>query len=120
MRYMLLMCRDEARWEAVPEREKGAIVRQVEEFIGALRTSGVLRAGDPLEPVATATTLRLEGGRVVMTEGPFAETTEQLGGYNIVEAENLDEVLALAARHPLLRVGYHAIEVRPIREWPPR
>ena len=119
MRYMLLMYRDETRWDAVSEREKGAILREVEEFVGALRRSGVLQAGDPLHPAVTATTLRLASGKTVMTDGPFAETKEQLGGYNIVEAENLDEALALAARHPLLRVGHHSIEVRPIREWLP-
>jgi hypothetical protein len=62
----------------------------------------------------------MRNGKVVTTDGPFAETKEQLGGYSIVDVESLDEALAIAADYPLLRVGGHSIEVRPIRELPPR
>ena len=64
--------------------------------------------------------MRLRSGKPVTTDGPFAETKEQLGGYSIVEVASLDEALAIVAEHPLLRVGGHSIEVRPIRELPPR
>src|SRR6266852_1077325 len=81
---------------------------------------GSFLAGDPLLPTSTATTVRMRNGKAVTTDGPFAETKEQLGGYSILEVENLDEALAIAADYPLLRVGGHSIEVRPIRELPPR
>jgi hypothetical protein len=119
MRYMLLIYRDEKRWEEMSEQEKGAIFQQAVEFSEDLRKSGVHQAGDPLQPTSTATTVRMKNGKAVMTDGPFAETKEQLGGYSIVEATNLDEALSVAVRHPLLRAGF-SIEVRPIREGPPR
>jgi hypothetical protein len=74
--------------------------------------AGNFKAGDRLRPVATASTVRVRDGKVVVTDGPFAETREQLGGYYLVEAKNLDEALALAARLPTARHG--SIEVRPI------
>ena len=78
-----------------------------------------LPAGDPLLPTSTATTVRMRNGKPVTTDGPFAETKEQLGGYTNVEVAGLDEALAIAADYLLLRVGGHSIEVRPIRELPP-
>jgi hypothetical protein len=118
MRYMLLMCRDEERWAAMSVEEKGTIYREAVEYSDARRPSGFYQDGAPLEPTSTATTVRLQNGKAVITDGPFAETKEQLGGYTVVEAKDLDEVLAFVARHPLLRGG-HAIEVRPIRVGPP-
>jgi hypothetical protein len=119
MRYMLLIYKDEKLWEEMSEQEKGAIFQQAVEFSESLWKSGVYQAGDPLQPTSTATTVRMQNGKTVMTDGPFAEAKEQLGGYSIVEAEDLDEALAIAVRHPLLRAGL-SIEVRPIREGPPR
>jgi hypothetical protein len=119
MRYMLLMCRDEERWDAMSVEEKGTIYRGAVEYSEAHRPSGLYLGGEPLEPASTATTVRMKNGKSVITDGPFAETKEQLGGYTIVEAKDLDEVLAFVARHPLLRGG-HTIEVRPIRVGPPR
>jgi hypothetical protein len=119
MRYMLLMCRDEERWDAMSVEERRAIYRQAVEYSEAGRRSGFYLGGDPLEPASTATTVRMKDGKTVITDGPFAETKELLGGYNIVEARDLDEVLAFVARHPLLRGG-HTIEVRPIRVGPPK
>jgi hypothetical protein len=74
--------------------------------------SGQHRAGDALQPVATATTVRVRNGQTVTTDGPFAETREQLGGYYLVEAKDLDEAISLAARIPAARYG--SVEVRPI------
>jgi hypothetical protein len=116
MRYMWLIYEDETLWERISEQEKGAIFQEVGEFIGGLRKSGVCQAGAPLQPTSTATTVRMKNGKTLITDGPFAETKEQLAGYNIVEAENLEEAVSIAARHPGVRVGRHAIEVRPIRE----
>jgi hypothetical protein len=119
MRYMLLIYEDEKLWEKMSAQESGAIFQQAVEFSEGLRKSGVYQAGDPLHPTCTATTVRMKDGKTVMTDGPFAETKEQLGGYSIVEAKNLDEALSVAVRHPLLRAGF-SIEVRPIREGPPQ
>jgi len=84
-------------------------------YTDSIVKSGHHRAGDPLEPTSTATTLRMKGGKVIKTDGPFAETKEQLGGYYIVEAANLDEALRVAERIPAVHMG-GAVEVRPITE----
>jgi hypothetical protein len=117
MRYMLLIYMDEELWEKMSAQEKGVIFQEAVEFSEGLRKSGVYQAGDPLHSTGTATTVRMKNGKTVMTDGPFAETKEQLGGYSIVEAKDLDEALSIATRHPLLRVGL-SIEVRPIRVGP--
>jgi hypothetical protein len=113
---MLLIYKDERRWGEMCDQEIAAIRRQTAEFDDGLRRRGVFQAGDPLHPVSTATTVRMKNGKTVLTDGPFAETTEQLGGYNVVEAADLDEVIALAARNPLVRLAGHSIEIRPIRD----
>lgn len=121
MRYMLLMYRDETVWEARSEEERGAIRQQAIDFSEGFRERGVFQGGNPLLPTSTATTVRLSKGKIATTDGPFAETKEQLGGYTILETGDLDEALAFAARHPLVLVGGHSIEIRPIRELgPPR
>ena len=83
-----------------------------------LRASGHMIGGEALQPVHTATTLRVRGGRLSITDGPFAETKEQLAGFYLLEAADLDEALRLAAKIPPARVG--SIEVRPVRELVPR
>jgi hypothetical protein len=120
MRYMLLMYRDETWWDAKPEGERTAIRQLAIDTSEPLRSRGIVLAGDPLLPTSTATTVRMRNGKPVTTDGPFAETKEQLGGYTIVEVASLDEAIAIAVDHPLVRVGGHSIEVRPIRELPPR
>jgi len=85
-------------------------------FSEAIVKSGHHKAGDPLQPVATATTVRVKNGKTVTTDGPFAETREQLGGYYIIEAKDLDEAIGIAARVPSSRTG--SVEVRPIMEIP--
>ncbi len=119
MRYMLLIYKDEKQWDEMSVQKKGTIFQEAVDFTEALRPSGLYQGGDPLEPTSTATTVRIKDGKTVMTDGPFAETKEQLGGYSIVEAKDLDEVLAIVARHPLVRAGL-SIEVRPIRMGPSR
>ena len=121
MRYMLLMYRDETWWDAKPEQERTAIRQLAIDASEPLRSRGIVLAGDPLLPTSTATTVRMRNGKPVTTDGPFAETKEQLGGYTIVEVASLAEAIAIAVEHPLVRVGGHSIEVRPIRELlPPR
>ena len=119
MRYMLLIYRDEKLWEEMSAQQRVAAYQETVDFTEGLRRSGVYQGGAPLEHVSTATTVRMKQGKPVMTDGPFAETKEALGGYGIVEAKNLDEVLSIVARHPLVRAGL-SIEVRPIREGPPQ
>jgi hypothetical protein len=119
MRYMLLIYKDEKMWDEMTVEEKGAIYQEAVEYSEARRPSGFYQGGEPLQDTNTATTVRMKNGKEVITDGPFAETKEQLGGYTIVEAKDLDEVLAFVARHPLVRAGL-SIEVRPIRVGPPR
>lgn len=119
MRYLLLVYGNERDWEAKPVDQRAAVFRAAHEYGNARRAGGFYETGEPLEPTRTATTVRMKGGKAVMTDGPFAETKEQLAGYTIIDAANLDEALAFVARHPLTEAGF-SIEVRPIRVGPPR
>ncbi len=118
MRYMLLIYDREVDWEALNEKDKGAIYQEYGAFTAGIKKSGKHLASDPLQPVATATTVRVRNGKTLTTDGPFAETREQLGGYYIVDAKDLDEATAIAAQIPSARTG--SIEVRPIMEMPPQ
>ena len=119
MRYMLMIYRDEKEYETKTLQERSAVFQAAVEYSEARRASGFYQGGEPLEPTRTATTVRIKGGKPVMTDGPFAETKEQLAGYTILEAKNLDEALAFVAKHPLTLGGF-SIEVRPIRSGPPK
>jgi hypothetical protein len=114
MRYLLLMYRDETWWDAKPEAERVAIRQLAVGVAEDLRKRGVFLAGDPLLPTHTATTVRMRDGKPVTTDGPFAETKEQLAGFYYVEAKDLDDAIAVAARIPPARIG--SIEVRPVRQ----
>jgi hypothetical protein len=107
MKYLCLVYLSEEKWSAVPDRE-------CKDCGDGLRTSGVLLAAEPLHPVDTATTVRVRNGRVAVTDGPFAETKEQLAGFYLVDAKDLDEAIQIAATIPPAREG--SIEVRPVRE----
>ena len=115
MRYALLIYTAEAT-EAVPEDQMLAQLAAYNAFTDDVRSRGILGASEALHPTDTATTVRVEGGRVVTTDGPFAETKEALGGLFIVDAADLDEAIALAARIP--GASYGCVEVRPIWELP--
>ena len=112
MQYLLLIFEDPTERDRLDAAERAAIYPGYRAFTTAIQQSGQFLNGDPLEPAGTATTLRLRGGRRLITDGPFAETKEQLVGYYAVEASDLDEALGLAARIPSARFG--AVEVRPI------
>lgn len=116
MRYLLLIYEDEKRWLALDEAQQGEIFGEYMAFTESIRASGNYVAGDPLQPSATASMVRLERGQRLVTDGPYAETREQLGGYYKIEAADLDEALAIAARIPSAVRGLAAIEVRPIQE----
>lgn len=117
MQYILLIYANEAELQARNPEENQKIFGEYIAFTAAIRESGHMRAGEPLEPSSTATTVRVKSGKTVRTDGPFAETREQLGGFYIVEAKDLDEAVALAARLPAARTG-GAVEVRPIMKMP--
>jgi len=115
MQYLLMIYNNEKEWESqapeVLQQQYGEYMQLTED----LKKSGQLVAGDRLQSVTTATTVRIRDGKTQVTDGPFAETREQLGGYYLVEAANLDEATKIAARIPGARLG--SIEVRPIFDY---
>jgi hypothetical protein len=117
MQYMLLIYDDEKKWAAIPEEERNASYPQWMAFTKGIVDSGHFRAGDALEPTSTATTVRMGKDKPVATDGPFAETKEQLGGYYLIEADNLDDAVAIAGRIPSVRMG-GSVEVRPVMPTP--
>jgi hypothetical protein len=112
MQYMLLIYNAEQEWAAMSEDERNAVYGDYFAFTNAIRESGNFVDGAPLQPTSTATAVRVRGGEQLVTDGPFAETKEQLGGFYLVEAENVDEAIEIAARIPGARYG--TIEVRPV------
>jgi hypothetical protein len=111
MRYLLQIYSDAAMAEGLSAEEEEAIV---DEYLAIEDSPGVI-GGAQLQPVETATTVRVQGGQTLLTDGPFVEAKEHLGGYLLVEADELDAALELAARIPAARMG-GAIEVRPVVE----
>jgi hypothetical protein len=116
MQYILLIYENEAESKARNKEEGQKIFGEYMAFTASIKESGNLRAGEPLESVSPATTVRVKGGKTVRTDGPFAETREQLGGFYIVEAKDLDEAVGFAARIPAAKTG--SVEVRPIMKMP--
>ncbi len=112
MQYLLLIYDDEKIWRDMPKEESGRMHAEYMQFTADIKKSGHLVAGDALQPIATATTVRVRNGKTQTTDGPFAETKEQLGGYYLIEAKDLDEARAIAARIPSARIG--SIEIRPV------
>jgi hypothetical protein len=112
MQYLLLIYESEKNWTAMSEADRNQIFTEYMTFTNDIKASGHLRAGDALQPTHTATTVRVRDGKTSSTDGPFAETREQLGGYYLVEAKDLDEATRIAARIPSARYG--SIEIRPI------
>jgi len=112
MQYLLLIYANEGQIAALPEGDVAALMADYGEFTKSIVQAGNFKAGDRLRPVSTATTVRVRSGKAITTDGPFAETREQLGGYYLVEAANLDEATAIAARIP--GAAHGSIEVRPV------
>jgi len=112
MQYLLLIYGDESSWETLSEEDRGQIFQAYGTFTQELQNSGAMVAGDALQPTETATTVRVQNDEVLTTDGPFAETKEQLGGYYLIEADSLDEAIEWAAKIPGARHG--SIEVRPV------
>jgi hypothetical protein len=112
MRYMLLIYGDETAWASAPPDVQAAGYQQYTDYSNWLREKGWMVAGDPLRDTGQATSVRVQDGERVVTDGPFAETKEQLGGYYIIETDNLDDAIEAAGRCPGANTG--TIEVRPM------
>ena len=115
MKYLLLIYENEANFANVTEEEGNRIFAEYMDYSKGIAKSGNYIAGEALQPVATATTVRVRNGKTLTTDGPFAETREQLAGYYLVEAKDLDNAVTLAERIPSAKWG--SIEVRPIRKF---
>ena len=113
MKYMLLIYMGE---NAMNESERESCFKESTQLAHDLQAKGQYLSANPLQPVATATNVRVREGKRLVTDGPFAETREQLGGYFLIEAKDLDEAIGLAARIPAARKG--TVEIRPIIEIP--
>ncbi len=112
MQYLLLIYENEAEAAAKGEAGMTQMMNEYRTFTQSIVQAGQFKAGDALQPSSTATTVRVRSGKTVTTDGPFAETREQLGGYYLIEAKNLDEAIGIAARVPTAKSG--SIEVRPV------
>jgi hypothetical protein len=111
MKYMLLIYQDET---ALTEPDREACYQESIQLAHDLKTNGQYLAASPLQPTALATSLRIREGKQLITDGPFAETREQLGGYYLIDAKDLDQAINVAARIPMAKKG--TIEIRPVIE----
>lgn len=115
MRYLMLIYHNEAANMQMNEQEQGAVMAAHNAFGTEMQQRGAMLGGDALYPTTSATTVRLREGKVLTTDGPFAETKEQLGGYYMLKCKDLDEAIELAAKIPEARHG--SIEIRPLVEF---
>jgi hypothetical protein len=115
MKYLCLIYENEKSWESLPPAESEAIMNEYFTFTGDIQKSGKYVAGEALQPTGTATTVRVRNGKVSTTDGPFAETKEQLGGFYLIDAKDLNDAIQVASRIPSARFG--SVEVRPIMDF---
>ena len=115
MRYLCLIYDEEQKLAAMPKSESDAFMGEYFAFTDGIRKSGHYLAGEALQPVGTATTVRVRNGKLSTTDGPFAETKEQLGGYYLINARDLNDAIQIAAKIPSARLG--SVEVRPVMEF---
>jgi hypothetical protein len=109
VKYLLLICADESL--ELSAEQSSVVDRTTRAWVAELSGRGVRLQGDRLRPVSDATTVRVRSDEVLIADGPFAETTEQIAGFDVIECADLDEAIAVAAKHPMARVG--TVEVRP-------
>ena len=114
MKFLFMIYHDEKTLDDMPEEEMQTLVDSALDYMEEIRRSGHFIVSNALQRARTARTLRVRGGKVSTTDGPFAETKEQLGGFFLIEAKDMDEACAVASRFPPARLG--VIEVRPVRE----
>jgi hypothetical protein len=115
MKYLCLIYDEEKKMSSMPKSEGEAFMGEYFAFTEGIKKSGHYLGGNALQPVQTATTVRVRNGKVSTTDGPFAETQEQLGGYYLIEAKDLNDAIQVAQKIPSSRIG--SIEVRPIMEF---
>jgi hypothetical protein len=116
MKYVLLIHDDEAAMGSNENTEaRAAMYQDYEKFSNGLVERGLMRGGEELQPTSTATTVRMKDGAILTTDGPFAETKEQLGGFFLIECENLDQAIEAASEIPSVKYG-GVVEVRPVVE----
>ncbi|HSC96079.1 MAG TPA: YciI family protein, partial [Burkholderiales bacterium] len=115
MKYLLLIYQDEGSWAGLSEADQGKLFEEYMTYTRNIKKNGNYIGGEALQPVQTATTVRVRNGKVSTTDGPFAETKEQLGGYYLIEARDLNEAIRIASRIPPARLG--CVEVRPVWEY---
>lgn len=114
MKYMLLICDEEAKFNDLSEAEIGEVLQAYGKFTNDLKEAGAFVDAYRLRDVATATTVRVRDGKTLTTDGPFAETKEQFGGYYLIDVDNLDDAIKWASQVPSATIG--SIEVRPVWE----
>ena len=112
MKYLCLIYAEESQWQKMSKEQSDAVIAEYFAFTESIKKSGHYIGGNPLQSVSTASTVRVRQGKVSTTDGPFAETKEQLGGYYLIEAKDLNEAIQVGSRIPGAKIG--SIEVRPI------
>ena len=115
MRYLCLIYENEKNWSTMPKAQTDAVMAEYGAFTQGIKESGHYIGGNALQPTPAATTLRVRNGKVSTTDGPFAETKEQLGGYYLINAKDLNDAIQIASKIPSAKLG--SIEVRPIMEF---
>ena len=115
MRYLCLIYENEKQYETMSKDQTDTVMAEYGAFTQGIKNSGHYLGGNALQPTPSATTLRVRNGKVSATDGPFAETKEQLGGYYLIDAKDLNDAIQVASRIPSAKFG--AIEVRPIMEF---
>ena len=111
MRYLCLIYEDETNWQKMPKDQADAVMGEYFSFTDEIKRSGQYLGGEALQPTHTATTVRVRNGKISTTDGPFAETKEQLGGFYLIDAKDLNEAIQVAAKIPSARFG--EVEIRP-------
>jgi hypothetical protein len=115
VRYLCLIYDDESKWGTMPKEQAEAMMGEYFAFTEGIKQSGHYIGGEALQPTQTATSVRVRNGKISSTDGPFAETKEQLGGYYLINARDLNDAIQIAAKIPSARIG--TIEIRPIQEF---
>ena len=115
MKYLLLCCHDEKKFDSMSKRECDVVMEETVAYCEALKKSGHLLGVEQLEPIKTALSVRVRNGKLSVTDGPYAETKEQLGGFFLISARDLNEAIQVASKFPSVRFG--TMEVRPVREF---
>lgn len=118
MKYVLLCYGDERGWDKLSEADQQQVIEETRQTVEQLKLGGHYLSGVPLHPTSMATCVRVRDGKRLVTDGPFAETKEQLGGFQLIDAKDLDEAIGIAARHPAASSGWGTVEIRPVKEIP--